>query len=248
MADERACFAPLLDALAMRSTCVNAVANASAGRARKEFMEDLLMPLLYLVVTVFLFRHWLADFRAHRSGQILRGAFPGATMAPARLIVLAVCGGVVLSLGATAAECFAGVSAEQSDVAAVALVTWLCAAFAEELIFRGYLVVTGRGRMVGVAAVVLVSLCFALLHNHLWKLPEGASFFEVWKAQSNFTPQAWISFCGVFINSLFFYWLRFMPWNTKRSLSPCFAAHLAVNTTVFLVKLCQGHVTGWIGV
>ena len=48
----------------------------------------------------------------------------------------------------------------------------------------------------------------------------------------------------LFLNSLWFYWMRFSKWNPNRSLLPCFVAHIASNLGVFFVKLVQGHVTG----
>jgi hypothetical protein len=47
----------------------------------------------------------------------------------------------------------------------------------------------------------------------------------------------------LFLNSIWFYTLRFCKWNPRHSLLPCFAAHIASNVMVFVVKLAQGHVT-----
>jgi len=51
---------------------------------------------------------------------------------------------------------------------------------------------------------------------------------------------------------LFSFWLyamrfplRYPKLNPSRSLIPCIAAHLAKNLGVFVIKLAQGHVSGW---
>ena len=57
-----------------------------------------------------------------------------------------------------------------------------------------------------------------------------------------FTTKAWFTTALLFTNSLWFYALRFGPWNPTRSLFPCMLAHAASNLGVFAVKLAQGYV------
>ena len=106
------------------------------------------------------------------------------------------------------------------------------------MIFRGYLVVEGRGRAALVGGVVGASLLFALLHPFLWQWQDGTLVLQG-------STKAWFSTGAVFAGSLWFYAVRFMPANPRHSLVPCIAAHLAKNVGVFVVKLLQGHVTGW---
>lgn len=49
----------------------------------------------------------------------------------------------------------------------------LVAAFGEEVIFRGYLVVENRGRAALITGMIGASLGFALLHPFLWEWREG---------------------------------------------------------------------------
>ena len=114
----------------------------------------------------------------------------------------------------------------------------LAAAFVEELIFRGYVVVENRGRTALVAGIVGASLVFALLHPFLWEWKDGA-------LTMHFGPKAWFSTGAIFAGSLWFYAVRFLPGNPTRSLVPCIAAHAAKNLGVFVIKYAQGFVSGW---
>ena len=95
--------------------------------------------------------------------------------------------------------------------------------------------------------IVLVSVVFAALHPYLWqwKMPEGASSWEVWRGSLSLDlgNKALFSTTIVFVRSLWFYCVRFWPANPLRSLLPCIAAHLATNLGVFALKAVQGHVT-----
>jgi membrane protease YdiL (CAAX protease family) len=74
----------------------------------------------------------------------------------------------------------------------------LMAAFVEELVFRGYLVVENRGRTALLAGIVGASLGFALLHPFLWTWRDGALHL-------NGSGKAWFSTAAVFAGSLWFY-------------------------------------------
>lgn len=66
------------------------------------------------------------------------------------------------------------------------------------------------------------------------------------KLEAHFSKaDAWWSSIILLTNSIFWFWLRFHPANTKRSILPCIAGHVASNAAVFLVKLLQGHVVAW---
>lgn len=119
---------------------------------------------------------------------------------------------------------------------------------------------------------LLFSLLFAALHTRLWEFhmaevedvpverleqlgvdPEDEeasiglteklrhSYFE-WNFDE---AKAWMSSFILVANSMFWFWLRFHPANTKRSLLPCIIGHATTNLGVFFIKLAQGHVTGF---
>ena len=112
----------------------------------------------------------------------------------------------------------------------------LAAGIVEEVIFRGYLVIDKKGRAALIASCVGFSLIFALIHGHFWSHEEGEPF--TW----TFTIKAFFSTGILLANSLWFYALRFAPWNQNRSLFPCMLAHAASNFGVFAVKWVQGFV------
>ncbi len=191
---------------------------------------------------------WIQDFSAARKGTPAKGALPGATPCPTGFIVAGAIGAILLTLGETAGEYALGISGEQKNITALFLAAMLAAAIVEEIIFRGYLVITGKGRAVLIAGVVGASLLFALAHDFLWQfsMPENAPWYEFYRGFSaNFSVKGCFSFGVVFAISLYFYALRFHPKNAARSLLPCFAGHAARNLAVFAIKLFQGHVAGW---
>lgn len=183
-------------------------------------------------------RWWRADLQASRRGAPNPNAFPGATPAGAGLMVAAAAGSLVLLVAETAGENALGLTAQQSRMTVLFGLYSLAAAFGEELIFRGYLVVENRGRAALVAGILGASLGFALLHPFLWAWQDGAL---QWRGDA----KAWFSTGAIFVNSLWFYAVRFLPANRTRSLLPCVAAHLAKNAGVFAIKYHQGFVDGW---
>jgi membrane protease YdiL (CAAX protease family) len=173
---------------------------------------------------------------------------PGATPGSGRFAVLGGAGAVLLVFLEMAGEHVLGISGEQKNVSGLFLVAMLSAAIVEEIVFRGYLVIEGKGKRVLLAGIVGASLGFALMHDFLWQYHEvaGAEWWEFWRGFSlNFTRKGVFSFSFVFIGSLYFYALRFHAGNREHSLLPCFAAHGAKNLAVFFIKLAEGHVVGW---
>jgi membrane protease YdiL (CAAX protease family) len=181
---------------------------------------------------------WVDDYRAARSGQPRPGAFPGATPASGKAMWIGAAGAVVLLAGETAGEAALGLSDQQSRITILFGLYTLLAAFVEELIFRGYLVVAHRGRGLLIAGIIGASLIFALLHPFLWEWRDGS-------LQVQLTAKAWFSTAAIFAGSLWFYAVRFLAFNPTRSLLPCVAAHLAKNLGVFAIKYYQGFVGGW---
>ena len=210
------------------------------------FQDSPVYSILSLGVAAWLFYTWLGDLQyLRKNGTPRRGAFAGATPAPVGLCAVGAVAALLLLAVNSFAESACGVSAEQTKVAPWALLSWVGAAFVEELIFRGYLVVQNRGKVALVASIVLFSFVFAAGHPFLWnyEVSDGASLFAgTWSF--NLSAQPLINTLAVFECSLLFYALRFVPQNAARSLLPCVCAHAAYNCGVFAIKLSQGFV-GW---
>jgi len=202
-------------------------------------------PILTLVLfagAAYLAKLWYDDYRKADSGQPHPRALPGATSASLKLVWIGVVGAIVLVAIETIGENSLGVSHEQSDIKAIALLTMVGAGIIEEIIFRGYLVVQSRGRSWLLASIIGFSLLFALLHYQYYITLSHNEDNLVLEINIG-AKESWSLFI-LFINSLWFYSLRFLKWNPARSLLPCFAAHIASNVAVFFIKLGQGHVTG----
>lgn len=187
-------------------------------------------------IALYVLHLWIQDLRAHRNGSPHPKAIPGAVPAPAGMILGAIVVAVLIVILETLGEIALGVDDEQSEVTGLFLLAMLSAGIIEEVIFRGYLVVTDRGRSALIGSCLLFSLLFAALHPFLWEYSE-AGFRLTLDRKGAFSTGI------VFLNSLWFYACRFAPWNPSRSLLPCFAAHIASNLAVFGVKAVQGFVT-----
>lgn len=209
--------------------------------------DNPLLILLMLGAAAYVFKLWLDDYRANAGGKPAAGALPGAFPASGKAIVAAVAGALIILAAEVGGEYGLGIVEDQSEITALFGVFMLTAAFFEELIFRGYLVVQNRGRAVLIGSIVFFSLVFTLAHPFLWEFEGGEAAWRFWEGSLtfDFSTSAWFSTVIVFINSLWFYTVRFYALNTTRSLIPCFAAHLASNAGVFAVKGMQGFVVGW---
>lgn len=201
-------------------------------------------PLLYLgllVATGVLVKWWLDDYRLFRRGEKSPTAkpLPGATPASLPACALAAGGALVLLAVETGGEYALGLTAQQSRMTVLFGLYTLGAALMEEVIFRGYLVVENRGRGGLIAGIIGASLGFAALHPFLWEWSDAGLVLRLRETK------AWFSTGMIFLGSLWFYAVRFMPLNPQRSLLPCFAAHLAKNAGVFVIKYAQGFVSGW---
>lgn len=200
--------------------------------------ENPLLLLGLLVVTGYIATLWLDDYRAARRASPHPRALPGAVPASGGAIVLAVLGAVALLALETAGESALGLTEKQSTMTVLFGLYTLAAAFGEELIFRGFLVIDHRGRGALIAGVVGASVLFAALHPFLWQWRDGSLHVEL-------GAKGWFSTAFVFASSLWFYAVRFWKLNPTRSLVPCIAAHLAKNLGVFVIKYAQGFVSGW---
>ncbi|MGZ0657003.1 CPBP family intramembrane glutamic endopeptidase [Coraliomargarita sp. W4R72] len=196
--------------------------------------ENPLMILLYVGVAAYVGNMYWEDYKASRAGQPNSGAMPGATAVPVSAFVIGVIGALLLLGLETGGEIALGVADEQSEMVWFFVFAIVAAGVVEEVIFRGFLVVENKGRAVLIATCVGFSLIFAIIHAHFWSTEDG---FE-W----TFTAKAFLSTGILFANSLWFYAIRFGPWNPNRSIFPCMLAHAASNLGVFVIKLVQGYV------
>lgn len=215
--------------------------------------QDPFGTFFYFVVVLWFVRMWGRDLREARANPELLGkGLPGATPCPAPAVAVAVAGTLILLAAETYGEIRLGISDEQTDISWVMLPALVAAAFAEEFVFRGFLVVESRGAAAKWLSVVAFSALFALVHPHLWSFDwnaagEDASVVaRVTKGFSpHFTTKAFFTTAFLFAGSLWFYFVRFFRMNPHASLLAPFAAHLAKNLAVFAVKLAQGHVVSF---
>lgn len=191
-----------------------------------------------IVTGAIVARWWWQDLQAARRGLTPARGFPGASPASAPILLIAVAGALVLVALETAGESILGLTALQSRMTGLFGLYTLVAAFLEELVFRGYLVMENRGRVALWTGIAGASLLFALLHPFLWEWRDRALLLH-------FDAKGWFSTGAVLAASLWFYAVRFGPMNPTRSLLPCIAAHLAKNLAVIGIKAAQGFVGDW---
>lgn len=220
-------------------------------RFRRELLSILLLGMnsnpVFIVITLlgagYVFRLWWQDYQSRQRGQRQNNPLPGATPAGLKWVLMAIGGALVLVAVETFGEIRLGVSEEQSEVAAIMLIPFICAGFIEELIFRGFVFYDKKGVRVLWLSIVGASVVFALLHfQYYLEYPEDGG---IWPNAIKVDAKSGWSLLLLLLNSLWFYYLRFASANTYKSLIPCFAAHIGSNVGVFVVKLAQGHVTGW---
>lgn len=206
--------------------------------------DDAFYAIGMFAIAAWLFKMWLGDLREFRlTGKPRKGEFPGARPASKWLIGLGVFLGLILLTNITMEEIVAGEVEAQTKVSFLAVFSWIGAAFVEELIFRGYLIVDNRGQFALWSSAIFFSLLFMIFHPFFWDytIPEGGSIFDA-SFTFDFTTKAVRDSANVFASSIIFYALRFCPQNKMRSLIPCIAAHLSYNLGVFFVKAGQGFV------
>lgn len=200
--------------------------------------DDPWVLLLLLGGSAYAAKLWRDDYRAARAGTPAKQPLPGATTCSILAIVAAAAGALVLLAIETGGEYALGIVEQQSRITALFGLYTLAAAFVEELVFRGFVVIENRGRAALLASIVGASLIFALIHPFLWRWEDGQLHWQT-------DTKAWFSFAMVLAGSLWFYTVRFWRLNPAHSLLPCIAAHAAKNLGVFGIKFAQGFVEGW---
>ncbi len=196
-------------------------------------------PLLLVFLTlagIWIAKLWHDDLKAAESGHPNPNALPGATRAPWQANVIAASGALGLLAAETAGEAALGIAGQQSHL------TWWFALYSvvaappiEELMFRGWLVVENRGRVLQWAGVVGASVAFAALHPFLWRMEDTGFILQ-------FNVKGWFSTGVVFATSLWLYVTRLASWNPRRSLLPCMTGHFAKNVGVVAIKVATGFI------
>ena len=198
--------------------------------------SELVGIIAVMAAAFYLASAWVTDYRAEDGPVPRRGALPGAVPCPMLAILVGVGGAVALVGLETVGEYALGIHHKQQSITVLYLGAMMGAAFIEELIFRGYLLVQNRGRAALVGSIVGFSLIFALLHPFLWEWTDSG-------LRLSLGIMGAFSTAFVFMKSVWFYVLRVFPLNERRSLLPCIAAHISANLAVFTIKAVQGHVT-----
>ena len=161
-------------------------------------------------------------------------------------MIVAVVGSPVILALEVAGEYGLDIVGEQTEVTVLFGIYTLAAAFVEELIFRGFLYYDKGTRFQLIVSIVLISMLFALLHPYIWKYETpktGAWWHFEQRLTLELTTKGFFSTAILFINSLWFYYVRFCR-EPPAFTNPCFAAHLASNAGVLLIKAYQGKVVG----
>lgn len=213
----------------------------------KMMERDPIVVVVFVAVTGVILRWWWLDLKAWQAGKPNVNGIPGATSASRLMIGIAVMGALFLLALEALGEQWLGVAGEQSEAVVLMLPLWLCAGVVEEVVFRGYLVVTKRGKAALIGSALGFSLLFTVAHPFFWSFTTEGPWWAFWEGSWawDFSTKAWWSSGIVFANSLWFYAVRFMPMNPHHSLLPCIAAHVASNAGVFAIKASQGFVVGW---
>ncbi len=200
--------------------------------------------LLYALVAVWLLRQWILDLRSNFRQENQHGLLPGAYTPGLGPLLVASLVAVFILILETSGEYFLGIKDEQETIAFAFIFAMLAAAIIEEIIFRGYLVVTHKGKTMLWISIVGFSVIFALLHPYCWdvKIPDNLWALQEWQWTLKLDKKSIFSTFFIFINSLWFYTVRFMPNNPKASLLPCFLAHGIINIGVFIIKAFQGFI------
>jgi len=196
--------------------------------------ENPFVILLYLGIAGYVGSIYYNDWKSSKAGEPNASAMPGATSAKLSAFLIGVVGALFILAVETGGEIALGIASEQSEMVWFFVFASLGAGIVEEVIFRGYLVVENKGRAALIGSCLGFSLLFALIHAHLWSTEDG---FE-W----TLTTKAFFTTSILFANSIWFYAVRFGPWNPNRSIFPCMLAHAASNLGVFFVKWAQGYV------
>ncbi len=196
--------------------------------------ENPVMVVLYVGIAAYVLHMYWGDLRANQSSEVNSGGMPGATSAGVGTFAIGVVGALLILAAETFGEIAMGVADEQSELVWYLVFAIVAAGVVEEIIFRGFLVIDKKGKAALIGSCIGFSLLFAIIHPQLWSTEDG---FHL-----TLTAKGFFSTGILFANSLWFYAVRFGPWNPRHSIFPCMLAHAASNLGVFGVKLAQGYI------
>ena len=144
--------------------------------------EDPLVILAFFGIGIYLAGLWTADYRAQCSNKqtgVL--PLPGAFPASASAIHLAIIGALVLVSVETLGEYSLGIAQEQTTIPGIFLLAMIAASIAEEVLFRGFLVVKNHGKLALVLSIFGFSLLFAVLHPYIWTYHNETASWRLWE-------------------------------------------------------------------
>ena len=190
--------------------------------------------LLYCAIAIYIGRLYKSDIEAYLRAAPNPKALPGASTCSGFLMLASLMVSIILLGNEVLGEYVLGIVEEQNEMVWFFLFASISAGIIEELVFRGYLVITDKGKTMLIASCIGFSAIFSLIHGYLFDFTDG--FKLVLSPKALFT--SWI----LFANSLWFYALRFGPWNPSRSILPSMLAHAGLNLGVFGVKFAQGFI------
>lgn len=200
-------------------------------------MSNPLTLLVLIGVSVYVIKLWFDDYRNAAKGRPNERALPGATGAPPKAYLIAAIGAAVILSGETWGEISLGLAGQQSNMTVLFAGYTLCAAFVEEIIFRGYIIKSSGAPAARWLVAIGASILFAALHPFLWDWTDGKLILHL-DAKGSFSTAV------VFVTSIWFYIARLAAFNPRQSLGPCFAGHLTKNIGVIFIKAFQGHIAG----
>jgi uncharacterized protein len=211
------------------------------------------LTILLAAAGIYMMHLWRADYLSFRSGQPNPQALPGATPCSLKACLISCAGALAILMIETLGEIHLGLTEQQSKITALFAGYTLIAAFIEELIFRGFIMVDSKRKITRWMGVFAASVLFAILHPFLWQwdmadVPAWQIIF-IWRWDEWFllklTMKGWFSTAAVFISSLWFYAMRLTSLNPQRSLLPSISAHAIKNLGVIGIKAAQGYIVGW---
>ena len=196
--------------------------------------DSILVVFIYCGIAVYLVNVYRIDIGKFIRNESNPKALPGASPASPLLLIASALGAFVLLGMAVIGEFALGLVEAQSELVWYFVFALLAAGIIEEVVFRGYLVVRGKGSFTLIMSCLFFSAVFALVHGGFWETENGFSW--------NFSTQAFFNSLIWFVNSLCFYALRLGPWNPTQSIIPSIVAHVTLNLGVYIVKLGQGFI------
>lgn len=201
--------------------------------------SEILLNAVLFIAAAYMLKLYLSDLRKASQGEPAPNPLPGATPTSVGWVAVAVSGALLLVALETYGEIKLGIWGEQTRVAAWMLAPMLAAGVIEELVFRGYVYIGRRGPLILGLSALAGSILFTLGHYQYYTIESDSSLFG--RSLHLDLKSGWTLFL-VLLNSLWFYAVRFLPFNQTRSLLPCILAHMASNLAVYLIKLSSGFV------